>query len=110
MIDPYYGDAKLEAFDWIVEARSQWLLSFGDGTQELLSELDYATLESFIPQLVNERNDKTQAALATSLGNFFARSAHEQALKWARAHIDEIWANRKDPDYQPPWEKEQWTT
>ena len=106
------GREKTEARDWMIQMRVHWLLSPGEGPRELLREVPDDFFDDFVPllTLAAKQNDNAmgyERVYANALA--FAKSlecqARVQAERWANQHIDEVWARRRDPDYIPPWEK-----
>lgn len=108
--EPYHGaPEKVEAFRWIVSKRYEWLTTFGAGTNQLISSMGWLPVEASIPILVENHDRISIRDLineAIILGKFFHHEAERQAHEYARQHIDEIWANRRNTDYVPPWETE----
>ena len=101
---------KVDHFYYMVEKYKVWLLGCADGFEELMSDIDIGTLFCAIEPMIKHCEDYNTGALkilaknAEILGQDLHRYAEKLADKWARARIDESYANRLDPDYTHPWD------
>ena len=108
LCSPYeIEEGKDTAFKHIVAARVRYLTTWGDGTEELFSEFDSTKFGIYVSDFIRAAQTpgpQEKARVACLFAEAILFEAQRQAHDYALRHIDEIWQNRRNPDYLPPWE------
>ena len=106
-------ELKNEAKWHICHARRDWLRGSDRGVTHLLMNLpNQHALWAVLPKIwenmekYDDQSTTTLAEMARNLGRNLAGDAWALARDDAERWIDEVWENRHDPDYVPPWERE----
>lgn len=110
MIDDSVSRESLKEF--LYKARLGYLRS-EDGIDDLLMEIDTNTLQEVvgffasralkIGSIISVRGDLYRDYNAIRL--MVQIDIEKSAQAWANIHIDELVANRRNPDWVPPWER-----
>ena len=102
---------KQEAMIHIAQARREWMRSSNKGLEHMIAHMDTAPLWACLPQIwefMNRYDEEANVVLcemARFLGRELAGQASHLAYQESEEWIDEVWDNRHDPNYVPPWDK-----
>ena len=103
---------KQEAMIHIAHSRYEWFRNSGQGMEHVVKHMDPNALWAVLPQIWRymERHDQEARIALEEMARFLGRELAKQASGLAqedsRRWIDEVWENRHNREYLPPWESE----
>ena len=97
----FSSEQEASAYTFYVRARYAFLTETLTGIEELVSCTPIESNYLIIKDMILQPTQNNAKAMAYT----YKFVAETEAHKYVRQYFLEVWANRKTPEYEPPWDR-----